>query len=890
MFSPICLNAGDLIEENYRIIRELRRESLEITYLAEDTSKVDNALVLIKQIQIPQKIENLQFFLEKETIVDVVEEEDYFYIVEDYVVGGHYRIIRELGRGGFGRTYLAEDTYQIDGALPVVIKQIKISQLNDSLEKRPNDYLNKIKKEAKILANLNHEQIPKFLGRFEEEGYFYIVQEYIQGNDLKKELIPGTKIPQQQVIKMLLDILTVLQFVHERGIIHRDLKPANLIRREKDNKIILIDFGSVKELTTKYTNSSGTIFTKAIGTPGYIPAEQFSGHPKFNSDIYALGIIVLQALTGLTVEEVVNLKRDNECNLEWENFVIDVDERLRKIVSKMLCYHFSPRYQSVLEIWTDLHEETGLVCAPPVSSKKLFLNKLFKLIKNSPLQSQAIAAISLVLMSFTINQQWTNFISIFNPACSQEIKDNISCGEEVLDPHSQGSIRKTATELLASGNYQAAFEYFQDSWQYERREAETLIYMNNALLEALKVDYYTIAVAVPLTSSQGSNLNNSYLGQDFLRGIAQAQTEVNLNLIKANKKIKETLPGQNFLNLENIDRPQKKGIKIVVIDDGNNANQAQKIAQSIIDKPKILGVVGHAASEMTLSTVDIYKQKQLALVSPGTNTKEITLHVRPNFFRVVYNNLQEAEVLVDYLEKVNLQDKKLALFYNPGSEYSNYLSIEIREQLKQKNLKLVKGFNLADPKFSSEIALKETQKLGANILVLLPDGQVTNSLAQAKKVIASDNGSSIIVGGNTLANQSIEKIDSRQSLLKLVATSPWHPLVSYNQKFSENTQQLWGESINGRTALGYDATLALIKAIKLQNYPTRKGTLKQLKSPEFMFMGATGKVKFNTPTNGDRVNFFPTLVHLIHCQKQNRFYTFVPIEYPNAEAAGLDCN
>jgi branched-chain amino acid transport system substrate-binding protein len=152
-----------------------------------------------------------------------------------------------------------------------------------------------------------------------------------------------------------------------------------------------------------------------------------------------------------------------------------------------------------------------------------------------------------------------------------------------------------------------------------------------------------------------------------------------------------------------------------------------------------------------------------------------------------------------------------------------------------------------------------------------------------------NNNNTMILGGNVLVNTRIEQINTKITKEKFVVTSFWHPLASDNSQFAQNAQQLWGESINGRTALTYDATLALIKAIEPQNNPTRKGTLAELKTPGFSFIGATGEGKFNTPINGDRLNFKPTLLHLVPCQNGDRFYNFVPIQYTDAQTAGLSC-
>jgi serine/threonine protein kinase len=161
------------------------------------------------------------------------------------ILRGHYKIISHLGGGGFGQTYLAED---ID--LPThptcVVKQLKpLSNEPFVLEtaKRLFD------KEAEILYSLgSHDRIPRLLAHFQEGEEFYLVQEFADGLDLTQEIGKGKSLPQTAVIALLKEILEILVFVHGRGVVHRDIKPANLIRRSGDRKIVLIDFGAVKEI------------------------------------------------------------------------------------------------------------------------------------------------------------------------------------------------------------------------------------------------------------------------------------------------------------------------------------------------------------------------------------------------------------------------------------------------------------------------------------------------------------------------------------------------------------------------------------------------------------------------------------------------------------------
>jgi serine/threonine protein kinase/Tfp pilus assembly protein PilF len=264
-----------------------------------------------------------------------------------------YKIIRPLGSGGFSATFLAIDQQQPDSPY-YVIKQLE-PQLTDSVHLQLARRL--FKTEAKVLQKLgSHPQIPQLLDHFEENQEFYLVQEFIDGHDLSDELISGKQLSESDVICLLQDILGTLAFVHQQNVIHRDIKPSNLIRRHSDYKIVLIDFGAVKQIGTQTVSSSGLPpLTIAIGTPGYLPSEQASGMPKFNSDIYAVGMIGISALTGLSPTRQEFPKDPDTGEICWTHLT-DASQRLINILDKMVCYDFRDRYQSVEAVLSDLQK------------------------------------------------------------------------------------------------------------------------------------------------------------------------------------------------------------------------------------------------------------------------------------------------------------------------------------------------------------------------------------------------------------------------------------------------------------------------------------------------------------------------------------------------------
>ena len=255
-----------------------------------------------------------------------------------------YQVVRVLATGGFGQTYIARDTRR-PGSPTCVVKHLKPISTDLEIFETAKRLFNN---EAETLEQLgHHDQIPRLLAYFDEDQQFYLVQEFIEGHTLSTELRPGQCWTESQVIQLLQEVLGILEFVHSQGVIHRDIKPGNIIRRQRDNKLVLVDFGAVKQLQTQMvrtqTHESGTI---AIGTPGYMPTEQGHGKPRPSSDIYALGSIGIQALTGL---KPTQLEEDlNTGEILWQHLV-SVSPELVDVLTKMVRYHFKDRYQTAAE-------------------------------------------------------------------------------------------------------------------------------------------------------------------------------------------------------------------------------------------------------------------------------------------------------------------------------------------------------------------------------------------------------------------------------------------------------------------------------------------------------------------------------------------------------------
>lgn len=268
-------------------------------------------------------------------------------------LSGRYKIVQHLGGGGFGQTYLAQDL-QLPGNPVCVVKQLK-PQSTDPLTLQTAKRL--FDREAQVLYKLgNHDQIPRLLAHLEQDQEFYLVQEYIEGHDLKQELPQGKRFSEAQVMALCQELLTILEFVHQQEVIHRDIKPANIIRRKLDGKLVLIDFGAVKEVATQTVNPEGhSNLTVAIGSPGYMPNEQLAGKPQFCSDIYAVGMLSIQALTGLLPHQLPEDPKTSEIiwRDQWQHHTppeqVQASHQLADVLDTMVRYDYRQRYQTAVE-------------------------------------------------------------------------------------------------------------------------------------------------------------------------------------------------------------------------------------------------------------------------------------------------------------------------------------------------------------------------------------------------------------------------------------------------------------------------------------------------------------------------------------------------------------
>jgi len=266
-----------------------------------------------------------------------------------------YLLLQKLGSGGFGDTFLAEDTH-LPSKRRCVIKQLK------PIENKPEIYQlvqERFAREAVVLEELgsgNH-QIPELYAYFTIDEQFYLVQEWIEGQTLGKKLHQEGVQSESFVRELLLEILPVLDYVHSKRMVHRDIKPDNIIIRQSDGKPVLIDFGAVKETMGTMINSHGsTTSSIVIGTPGFMPAEQAAGRPVYASDLYSLAMTAIYLLTGRSPQRFDVDHATGE--ILWQRYAGNVSDSLAGVLNKAIQSLWRDRFQTAQEMLAALVSES----------------------------------------------------------------------------------------------------------------------------------------------------------------------------------------------------------------------------------------------------------------------------------------------------------------------------------------------------------------------------------------------------------------------------------------------------------------------------------------------------------------------------------------------------
>lgn len=427
-----------------------------------------------------------------------------------------------------------------------------------------------------------------------------------------------------------------------------------------------------------------------------------------------------------------------------------------------------------------------------------------------------------------------------NPQIS--VQERLSLGERSLVPGAVSSQKAEGISAIASGNTSEAVAALESALNAYRNDPEALIYLNNARIG--EQPSYTIAVSAPLGTSVDPAL-------EILRGVAQAQDELN--------------------RAGGIDGVL---LKVMIANDDDNEAIAQQVASALVDNSDILGVVGHFSSGVSLAVTPIYDQGELVMISP-TSTSVALSGASPFVFRTVPSDRFAASGLARYMLNT-LQKQNAAIFYNANSDYSESLKDAFTTTVYGDGGQIVAEFDLTSPTFNALESVEQAINQGAEVLMLAAN---TPTLDQALQVIAVNRQRLDLLGGDSLYNPKTLQVGGNLAVDMVVAV-PWHVAADVESDFPQTSRQLWGGDVSWRTAMAYDATQALIAAIRQahesssgQNL-TRGAVQQALRSDAFSASGATGDIQLLP--SGDR-NRAPQLV-TVEAGNQSGFgFDFVPI-------------
>ncbi|AFY99135.1 bifunctional serine/threonine-protein kinase/ABC transporter substrate-binding protein [Calothrix sp. PCC 6303] len=789
------------------------------------------------------------------------------------ILKNQYLPLQELGSGGFGRTFIVLDLNAPGEILGEkkrrIVKQLypRTSLSQDEIKLVENLF----RKEAEVLEELKHPQIPQLYAFFElsipqyipnsnqvpleeQQKLFYLVQEYIEGDDLSQELQKRKDagvsfFNEAEVAQVLLEILDILKFIHshhKKIIIHRDIKPNNIIRHQQTKKLYLIDFGAVKQVIQKVENQADKT-ENIIVTRGFSPPEQEAGtRVSFSSDLYSLAATCVNLLTG---ENPKTLGIPYDLN-SWQNRV-KVKPALTRILNKMLAANAKNRYQSADDVIKAL-KMAGLI-----PSKTSYGNLPIWLLALGG--GGIIGAIALCLY-------WL-YSTIFpppTPIIEPLAVNYFSRGEESITtqvstvPQCQPGYQAKAAGMeafqqkkyqIAEKKFQEAIKLFADTRKNNSKsecsgDPETIIFLNNA-----KANLAGNPLTLFLATTSGKVENDS-VTMEMLRGIAQAQDKIN-----SNQGIKGQL------------------VEVILGKDDENSEITKRMAQHIIEnnipgeeesRINIIGAIGHYTSDITLISGNVlgntkYQDNRVPLISPSSSAVRKTQNIQVKHainlndyvFRVVPNDRFTAEKLAGYVrDKLNLQ--RVLVVFNSRDKFSISLKEEFIMRMKNKGVQAtdIIECNLKEKQPRQCIALAKSNKSQVLMLATPAEGEVW-------AVINANRNNQLnlqLIGGDTVYSQVVlnETGEASEGMVVPVYVN----LKSAKNKSNENfklfekkSQEFWGTTdVSWRTISTYDAMETLVTALQQlskQGKPlTRLNVYETLKNPNFVAQGATAIVKF----------------------------------------------
>jgi ABC-type branched-subunit amino acid transport system substrate-binding protein len=747
------------------------------------------------------------------------------------ILDGRYLPLQLLRRGGFGAAFLACDR-RTPTFRNCVVKQLQPHpHLNaDQLETATRLF----HREAEVLEKLgDHPQIPQFFAFLEflapewnnasPQKFFYLVQEYIQGQNLQQELDVRGRFSEVEVMQVLREMLKVLDFVHAQGSIHRDIKPSNIMRAQSGT-LYLIDFGAVKQVISNAGNLPNPASQSLTGifTPEYSPPEQRQCRAIYPcSDLYALAVSCLHLLTGKPPQFLFDFSTNS---WNWRE-AVSVSDRLANTLNRMLREVPEERFPATRDVVEALNASTLYTQSSTTSSyyqPQPYTTQAGQTEQPFPVPRKKVLMgilgagfIALSLLAGTLF--WRSSEPSTAPG---QLTTQISFGGQNLIANERGNNTQTFRTLKAEGikafaakNYTEAVQKFEEALRENANAPETRIYLNNARIGEERS--YTIAVTVPITD------DFTYRALEMLRGFAQAQEEINEN------------GGINGVK-----------IKLQIIDDDDKPDTAKQIAKKLVKDSQVLAVIGHNSSPVSLAASAIYNPNKLVFITPISITNQLTGLDKPYVFRTNIEGEFAAEKLVEHM-LTKFRNQKAAIFFVSGIRYSEDLKSQFTKELLSNGGEVVATFDLKAEGFNPNTSAQEAFNKGAEVLVLFPTHSHRNKAWNVLRTRQRQYPKLNLLGDIATLYSFDTLQEAGDAAAGMVLVVAWHisDSAKNNPEFSTIANRLWGgASVNWATATSYNAIQAIAAALQRADNPTRESLQQALTKGEFV--GASGKIQF----------------------------------------------
>ncbi len=413
----------------------------------------------------------------------------------------------------------------------------------------------------------------------------------------------------------------------------------------------------------------------------------------------------------------------------------------------------------------------------------------------------------------------------------------MSAGDQVLFDAPQNPNKAAAVDLIQLGRLDTAIPLLELAIQTDRNDPESLIYLNNVRARQ-QGEPLVLAVVVPVSS-------NPNRAKETLRGVAVAQEQF---------RQEGGLRGRL--------------LQILIVDDGDDPERARRVADHLIARPEVLGVVGHNSSGATLSAGERYQAAGLPLIS-STSTSTAISSLGNAIFRVVPSD-QIAGTQLARFALNQLQARRAVIFYNPNSAYSTSLRTAFSTTINTEGGSILTEVDLSSPSLDPSGIIRQMVDQGADVIFLAPDNATA---PQARQVMGVNRGLAqpmAMLGGDVLF--SFATLQSGSDTQNLVVAIPWHPSIPAHQSYAQAAERQWGGQVSWRTALGDDATRAFLAA--LTSNPSRTGIRLALSDPNFgLDNGASGRIRFLPSGDRDAPN---VLVKVEPGSRSGTGFDFVP--------------